>query len=83
MCVGYGVVFDESGAVRCLRLCAGAVEESRMKVALEISVKMRNEALIYALRHGLEVNRRGGLKTSDAIMMCLKAFLAEHGEYHE
>ena len=54
-----------------------------MKVALEISLKMRNEALIYALRHGLEVNRRGGLKTSDAIMMCLKAFLAEHGEYHE
>ena len=54
-----------------------------MKIALEMDVKMRNECLIWGLRHGLEVNRRGGLRTADAVMMIIKAFLAEHGEYHE
>ena len=55
-----------------------------MKVYVEIDTKLRNAAIVWALKHGLNIfGNRGGVVTERVITSILKEFLTASGDYSE
>ena len=53
-----------------------------MKIVVEIDTKLRNAAIVWALKHGLEIfGARGGVITAKVISRILKEFLTASGDY--
>ena len=53
-----------------------------MKIVVEIDTKLRNAAIIWALKHGLDIfGARGGVITAKVISRILKEFLMASGDY--
>ena len=59
-------------------------ERTLMKVYVEIDTKLRNAAIVWALKHGLNIfGNRGGVVTERVITSILKEFLTASGDYSE
>ena len=57
-------------------------ERALMKIYVEIDTKLRNAAIVWALKHGLDIfGARGGVITAKVITRILKEFLTASGDY--
>ena len=57
-------------------------ERALMKIYVELDTKLRNAAIVWALKHGLDIfGARGGVVTAKVIQHILKKFLMESGDY--
>lgn len=62
----------------------GKEERPLMKIVVEIDTKLRNSAIIWGLKHGLDIfGARGGVITAKVIQRILKEFLTASGDYSE